>query len=97
VTSESRIGFWPFNGTTVPAHRVYIPATAVDNAVLESSSRGLLFSFFDDDENAGTVTGLNSATTQFAQGWHTVSGIRLEGRPTQKGVYIHNGKKEVIR
>ncbi|MBR7028778.1 MAG: hypothetical protein IKI05_05175, partial [Bacteroidaceae bacterium] len=46
VTSESRIGFWPFNGTTVPAHRVYIPATAVDNAVLESSSRGLLFSFF---------------------------------------------------
>ena len=97
VTPESRIGFWPFNGTTVPAHRVYIPATAVDNAVTESSSRGLLFSFFDDDENAGTVTGLSSVSTQFGQGWYTVSGIRLEGRPTQKGVYIHNGKKEVIR
>ena len=97
VTTESRIGFWPFNGTTVPAHRVYIPATAVDNAVLVSPSRGLLFSFFDDDENAGTVTGLSSVSTQFGQGWYTVSGIRLEGRPTQKGVYIHNGKKEVIR
>ena len=27
--------------------------------------------------------------------WYTVQGIRLNGRPTQPGVYIHNGKKTV--
>lgn len=27
--------------------------------------------------------------------WHTLSGMRLGGRPTQKGVYVHGGKKVV--
>ena len=28
-----------------------------------------------------------------ASGWFTIDGRRLEGKPTQKGIYIHNGKK----
>ena len=30
-------------------------------------------------------------------GWHTLSGLTLDKKPTQKGVYIHNGKKVVIK
>lgn len=30
-------------------------------------------------------------------GWHTLDGISLNKKPTQKGVYIHNGKKVVIK
>ena len=29
-------------------------------------------------------------------GWYTVSGMKLQKRPTQSGVYIYNGKKVVI-
>ena len=29
-------------------------------------------------------------------GWYTLDGIRLNSRPTKKGVYIYNGKKRVI-
>ena len=29
--------------------------------------------------------------------WYDLSGRRLEGKPAKKGVYIHNGKKEVVR
>ena len=29
--------------------------------------------------------------------WYTLSGTRLDSMPTQKGVYIHNGKKRVIK
>ena len=25
--------------------------------------------------------------------WHTIDGRKLQGKPTQKGVYIHNDKK----
>lgn len=29
--------------------------------------------------------------------WYTVEGVQLKGRPTVKGVYIHNGRKVIIR
>ena len=29
--------------------------------------------------------------------WFTLSGLRLQGRPTQPGIYIHNGRKEAVR
>jgi hypothetical protein len=29
--------------------------------------------------------------------WYTLDGKRLSGKPTQKGIYIHNGKKVVIK
>ena len=32
-----------------------------------------------------------------AEGWYTIDGIRLQGAPTEKGVYINNGKKIVIK
>ena len=30
-------------------------------------------------------------------GWYTVQGIKLQDAPTQSGVYIYNGKKQVIK
>ena len=32
-----------------------------------------------------------------AAGWYTLSGTRLSAQPMQKGVYIHNGRKEVVK
>ena len=31
------------------------------------------------------------------QGWYTVDGVKLQGKPQRKGVYIYNGKKKVIK
>ena len=30
-------------------------------------------------------------------GWYTLHGIKLQGKPVESGVYIHNGKKQVVR
>ena len=30
-------------------------------------------------------------------GWFTLDGCRLNGKPTECGIYIHNGKKVVVR
>ena len=32
-----------------------------------------------------------------AEGWYTLNGVKLQGVPTQKGIYIHNGKKLVVK
>ncbi|MBQ5980665.1 MAG: hypothetical protein IJL54_00640 [Prevotella sp.] len=31
------------------------------------------------------------------QGWYTVQGYKLNGKPSRRGVYIYNGKKQVIK
>ena len=32
-----------------------------------------------------------------AEGWYTLNGVKLQGMPTEKGVYINNGKKIVVK
>ena len=31
------------------------------------------------------------------EGWFTLDGIKLPAEPTESGVYIHNGKKVVVK
>ena len=55
---------------------------------------GLFFEGSDDD----TVTGIHTLNHQIAdnEGYYTLQGIRLN-KPTTAGIYIHNGKKIVVK
>ena len=46
------------------------------------------------EEPDGSTTAITAIA---AEGWYTLNGIRLQGAPTEKGVYINNGKKIVIK
>ena len=50
---------------------------------------------FDDDATGITIVLSDEPTT--ASGTYTLDGRRIEGQPTQKGVYIVNGKKIIIK
>ena len=43
--------------------------------------------------NAEKINNLNVVT----EGWYTLNGVKLNAAPTQKGIYINNGKKVVIK
>ena len=43
--------------------------------------------------NAGEINGLNVAN----EGWYTLQGVKLESAPTEKGIYIFNGKKVAVQ
>ena len=49
----------------------------------------------------GTTTAIGTLDTATGQldtdGWYTLGGRKLDGKPTQKGIYINNGKKIVIK
>ena len=49
---------------------------------------------FGDVTGIKTMSGVRSLK---ADGWYTVDGHRLQGEPTQKGIYIINGRKVVIK
>jgi hypothetical protein len=55
---------------------------------------------FGDDETTGIVNieheTLNIEHSAGA-GWYDLSGRRLPGKPTKKGLYIHNGRKIAIK
>ncbi|MBQ9558661.1 MAG: carboxypeptidase regulatory-like domain-containing protein [Bacteroidaceae bacterium] len=44
-----------------------------------------------------TVISFTSADNLGGDGWYSLQGIRLQGKPRQKGVYIHNGKRVTVK
>jgi hypothetical protein len=49
----------------------------------------------------GIATGIENGLRDSVKGqrddWYTIDGQKLSGKPTKRGVYIHNGKKVVVR
>ena len=92
------IGFWPFNGTELAAHRCYISEATYRRVTgdTESNAKGATF-FFSDEGTTGIthIKSTDAGTTGNA--WYSLDGRKFRAKPTIKGVYIHNGKKEVIR
>lgn len=54
-----------------------------------------------DDVTSETVSvdcfGCESPTSKQCEGWFTLDGVRLSGKPTEKGIYIHNGRKVLVK
>ena len=52
-------------------------------------------------EEDGTVTAISTINADGvaveADGWYNLNGVKLQGMPTEKGVYIQNGKKVVLK
>ncbi|MBR1469072.1 MAG: hypothetical protein IJ605_03015 [Prevotella sp.] len=103
------IGFWPYNGTTVPVHRCVILEKDYNDAVTAAEKKGVsinqsteakggAFFFMDDDTNVtGIETLSEEAVTTSRDGWFNLQGIRLNKQPQTHGVYIHNGRKVTIK
>jgi hypothetical protein len=53
---------------------------------------------FDSDEATGIISIENGdlKIEKESDGWYDLNGRRLNGKPTAKGLYIHNGRKEVV-
>jgi alpha-amylase len=46
-----------------------------------------------------STTGINSITAEKSSGkyWYSLSGVRYNGKPSAPGIYVHEGKKVVLR
>jgi hypothetical protein len=54
---------------------------------------------FDFNSNTTAIKALNleNMKAYSVDGWYNMNGVKLQGIPTEKGVYINNGKKVVIK
>ena len=85
------VGFRTYTGTTVTANKAY----------LEMSEAGVKTNFmrfnFEEDDTPTAIIILETDKVESDGAWYTVTGIRLSGTPKSKGLYIHNGKKIMIK
>lgn len=53
------------------------------------------------EEEDGTLTAIDAVQVEVAEnaaeGWYTINGVKLNAQPTEKGIYIFNGKKVAIQ
>lgn len=61
-----------------------------------------IMDLFSEDEPSGIATAIDDAiesteTVGNGNTFHTLSGMQIQGVPTQKGVYIVNGKKVLVK
>ncbi len=83
---DSYINFYHYTGTTLAANKAFLLVDAGNN-VKSFTVR------FDGD-----ATGINTVDANNVDGaWYNLQGIRMQGEPTSKGVFIHNGKKVVVQ
>ena len=61
-----------------------------------SAARTIVF-----EEADGSTTAIEAVTTvnevKNNEGWYTINGMKLQSVPTEKGIYINNGKKIVVK
>ena len=83
---NSYINFYHYTGTTLAANKAYL--------LVEPSTNANAFSIlFDGDATSINVVDVNNVDGA----WYNLQGVKMQGEPTSKGVFIHNGKKVVVQ
>ena len=86
-----KFGFWNYRGSKISPFRAYIP-----KANLTAGAKSGFSLVFPEDNTTGIARLTYGDATENGT-WYTLSGVRLNGKPTGKGIYVNNGKKIVIR
>ena len=72
-------------------------AASEQTVYFEDTDHPVYISFVDNSE----ATGIQSVDTKQVaaddDNWYTLQGVKLDGKPTEKGIYIYNGKKVAIK
>ena len=88
ASSQNTWNIAPFNAYILQ------PAAAPN----EQQARELTFTFEDIDGTATAIKSISEDSTNAnAKGWYNLNGMKMDGAPVQKGVFIKDGKKVVIK
>jgi hypothetical protein len=82
--SENFINFYNYTGKYLNANKAFL---------LLPGDTSINYFTFDDDTNGITTVNMDDDKS----GWYTPQGVKLNGKPTQKGIYIHQGKATTIK
>ena len=86
--------YWPNDAMTIGAFRAYFHVSGA------AGVRQFVLNFDGDGEAQGIkeIDDLPIYDLRFEAGaWYTIDGVKLDGKPTKKGLYIHGDRKVVVK
>ena len=90
LNGSTTLGFYTYTGTTVQANTAYLDLPA---ATISSSPAYSLF--------VNNPTGIHSVTTAGSDDttapWYDLQGRKYTSQPARRGIYIHGGRKVVVK
>ena len=92
--------YYPSEPITIGAHHAFFGLYGFTVADLAQGAKSVMLNFGEDETTTSIHNSQFTITTPPLGGWgayYSLDGRRLNGKPTTKGIYIHNGKKVVIK
>ena len=77
---------------TLKANSAYL---RLRSDLIATSALGITMDFGNGDVT--DISSVSAETENEGEGWYTLGGLKLDQKPTAKGVYIHNGTKVVVK
>ena len=91
--SDGYVGFYKYTGKRLSAYKAFI---VYDPELFTMEVNGFSIAGFraiGDD-----LTGIRDLDAVGQDGdWYTIQGMKLNGQPKQRGIYIHNGKTVLVK
>ncbi len=81
--------YYPQKGATINAFRAYFDLGG-------AHARQFVLNF-GEETGISEAAPLNDKGQMTNDKWYTLDGVKLDGKPTKKGLYIRNGRKVVIK
>ncbi|MBP5258056.1 MAG: hypothetical protein J6Z41_04890, partial [Prevotella sp.] len=90
VDAQNNVGFLTYTGSTLAANKAYLPKSEAQGASI------LRFSFTDVDTS---ISGVTKDIDTDSGAYYDLQGRKVStgSSPQRKGIYIHNGKKIIIK
>jgi hypothetical protein len=106
--SSANTLYYPNAAMTIGSQRAYFqllggltagePAGGIEQGNdQEDPVRAFVLNFGDGDNATGILTTNFTNSTNSGNEWYSIDGRKLSGKPTQRGIYINNGKRVVIK
>ncbi|MBR5929724.1 MAG: leucine-rich repeat protein [Prevotella sp.] len=86
---DGELGFFYYTGARIAPYHAYLTHN-------ETSSGAKYHIVFLDNETTGISEAVPQNKVQ-SETWYTLEGVRINGKPTQRGIYVMNGKKIVFK
>ena len=90
--SEDNTLYWPNDAMTINPFRAYLQL----NGASAAATRSVVLNF-GEETTAIEVVDSGELTVDIDDSWYTISGVKLDGKPSTKGVYIHGGRKVMMK
>lgn len=91
--------YYPTVSMNIGAFRAYFSLNGLTAGDIESGVNSIVLNFDGESTSIDHIewSVVNGQGSMANDQWYTIDGRRLDGKPSTKGLYIHNGKKLMIK